>query len=145
VAVLRFECPIMANGQEVSDNVASLFLNKGYSVVDRSQLITIIDEEMLIKSGLTEMAKSILKLSGINAIIVGTVTRYDCNERISMSEWIPNGHVCNVSLSMKMIDVKTGNILFTVSDSDVMESSDMTANKVLQVILERIKIVIPRL
>jgi curli biogenesis system outer membrane secretion channel CsgG len=78
IAVIRFEANDPTRGQEVSDTIAISFSNIGYSVVERSQLRAVIDENAFSQSGLTEGSRNALRLAGIEAVVVGSVTQYAC-------------------------------------------------------------------
>lgn len=148
VAVVKLDCSNSAVGQEVADIVAFAFIKKGYNVIERSQLRSITDENALISSGLTETNKSALKLAGINAIIVGSVSRYDCQPdkvfaMIGLAPIVLNTNNCHASLSLKMLDVNSGDILWMANGANSKNDSNMTAHKVLQTVLELIEEKIP--
>lgn len=148
VAVIRFECSQHSIGQEVSDIMAMSFMKKNYTVVERSQLKSLIDENAIISAGLTESNRSSLKLAGINAVIVGSVTRYDCHPDkviaplFGMYYVLPTNS-CHVSVSIKMLDVQNGDILWAANGSHAKNDSGMTAGKVLQKVIEGIEKKIP--
>lgn len=150
IAIIRFECSQHSIGQEVSDILAMSFMKKNYNVVERSQLRSLIDESAIISAGLTESNRATLKLAGINAIIVGSVTRYDCHPDkviaplFGMYYALPTNS-CHASLSIKMLDVQSGDILWAANGSHAKNDSGMTAGKVLQKVIEGIEKKIPRM
>jgi len=148
ISVIKFDCSNPAVGQEVADIVALMFIKKNYNIVERSQLRAIIDENLIISSGLTDSAKSALKLAGINAVIVGSVTRYDCHpdKVVAMIGFTPiflNTNNCHASLSLKMLDASTGEILWAANGSHAINDSHMTAYKVLQKVTDILEDQIP--
>jgi curli biogenesis system outer membrane secretion channel CsgG len=149
IAVVGFSClPNPTVGQEVADIVALEFLKKGYNVIERSQLSHILQEEKLKLVGLTEETKSVLRLSGICAIITGSVSRYDCRPVQSilpfMGTFIPwNTSDCHASLSLKMLDVKTGQVIWAANGSHSENEARMTASKILRKVINIISQQIP--
>jgi hypothetical protein len=73
IAVVRFDCPNSGAGQEVADTISLEFIKHGFNVIERSQLRTVVNEEALVQSGLVEQTRDALKVSGINAIVVGSI------------------------------------------------------------------------
>ena len=136
-------------GQEVADNIALEFLKKGYDVIERSQLESIINEEKLRQYGLTDSARFKLHTSGINAIVVGSVTSYKCIPRkapmIYMGRLygVVDTNSCTASLSCKMLDIMTSKLVWTANGSHSASAMGMTANKVLQQVINIISQKIP--
>jgi len=149
IAIVGFSClPNPTVGQEVVDIVALEFLKKGYNVIERNQLSYILQEEKLKLVGLTEETKSKLRLSGICAIITGSVSRYDCRPSRAlmpfMGTFIPmNTSDCHASLSLKMLDVQTGQVIWTANGSRSGNAASMTASKVLRRVINIISQQIP--
>lgn len=149
IAVLRFDSSFSsAVGQEVSDTIGLEFSRKGYNVIERSQLKAIIAEEQLEQYGLTEPNKIELRLAGINAIVVGSISRYDCFAHQQLIPFMGTiipliTNNCHVSLSCKMLDVDTGELIWAANGAHSMDDVNMTANKVLQEVLKKISREIP--
>lgn len=149
IAITRFDCSIgTAVGQEVADLVSMEFSKKGYNVIERSQLRALIEEDKLRQFALTESNKNELKLAGINAVIVGSVSRYDCSaiQKILpfMGSFIPlSTQDCNVSLSCKMLNIQTGELIWNATGAHSVNAANMTAHKVLQDVLKLISKEIP--
>lgn len=142
IAVIALDCPANpAIGQEVADTIALEFLKKGYHVIERSQLRAIINEEVLKLSGLTEESKRALQVSGVSGVVVGSVSRYDCvPSRVFLylygSGYYPlNTNKCHASLSVKMLHVETGEVVWMANGAHSMEDINMTASKVLQKVM----------
>jgi len=150
IAIVEFSClPNQTVGQEVADIVALEFLKKGYNVIERSQLSYILQEEKLKLVGLTEETKSKLRLSGICAIITGSVSRYDCRPSRTiipfMGTYIPmNTSDCHASLSLKMLDVQTGQVIWAANGSHSCNDVGTTANKILRQVINIISPQIPQ-
>ncbi len=148
IAVIKFDCPTSSAAQEVSDIIGLEFIKRGFHIIERSQLRAIVTEEELIQSGLIESNRSALKISGVNAIIVGSVSRYDCHpDKMIMflmgSPFVLNTNNCHASVSLKMLDVQTGDIIWAANGAHSMNDVNMTANKVLVKVLELLKDQIP--
>lgn len=144
IAVVRFDSSDYGAGQEVSDTIGLEFIKRGFNVIERSQLRAVIDEEALVQSGLIESAKSALKISGVNSIVVGSISSYNCRPCIIAAGSLAlSTNNCHVSLSMKMLDVQTGDILWAANGAHSRNDVNMTANKVLKVVIEALADQIP--
>ena len=150
IAVVRFDCSNYGAGQEVADNMGLEFIKKGFNVIERSQLRAVINEEALVQSVLIESAKSALNVSGVDAIVVGSISMYDCRPDKAViflmgSPFVMNTNNCQASLSMKMLDVKTGDILWAANGSHAVNAVSMTANKVLKIVIDDLSKQLPSL
>lgn len=148
IAILRFQSDDFNSGQEVADALAISFMRKGYNVVERSQLKAILSETSLVDSGLAEADRKALKLAGINAVCIGTLTRYDCRPdklfmMVGIAPLVLPVNDCHVSLSAKMLDIKTGDVVWAINGSHSKKDTDMTAGKVLGKIVSQIEDQIP--
>lgn len=102
-------------GQILSDFVSAEFLKKSYKIIERNQIKTLINEKILNTSGLTEGQKKELKMSGIDAIVTGSLQ--------FKSELVPqvdkeikeNLFNKNSIITVKMIDSQTGEVLWLAS------------------------------
>jgi len=149
-AIAQLECVSNPSvGQEVADTIAIEFIRKGFNVIERSQLEAILEEEKLRQIGLLrESTKKTLLLSGIDSVVVGAVGSYYCApSSIAMSSrggiFVMPTNNCHVSISLKMLDVRTGDILWAANGSHSKNGTNMTANKVLQALLWRFSQEIP--
>jgi curli biogenesis system outer membrane secretion channel CsgG len=148
IAVLNFECANTAIGQEVSDIFAFSLRKKGYDVIDRSRIKAIIDEAMLSQSGLTDSNLTLLKLRGANSVLVGSVTRYDCEQSRMLipTRMGPIGgskNLCQVSLSIKMLDVSNGDIIWATQGAYSGKGKNLTAAQALKYVIDEIEPQIP--
>lgn len=124
------------------------FTKKKYNIIERSQLRAIIDENLIIASGLTDSNRTVLHLAGINAIVVGSVSRYDCHPdkvftMIGFAPIVLPTNNCHASLSVKMLDTKTGEIVWAANGAHAINDSRMTAYKVIQKVIQLIEEEIP--
>lgn len=149
-AVVRLHCSSDPSaGQEIADAMALKFMKKGYNVIERTQLEAVLDEEDLRLYGLTESNKSALRLAGVSAIITGSVSRYDCHPSSAPIYYmgtllgVMNTNNCHCSVSLKMIDVYTGEVLWAANGSHSVNAVNMTAHKVLQEVLKQLSREIP--
>ncbi len=112
-------------GSAVADEFVFQFINRGVRVVERSRLENILREQNLWDSGRLdpETVKEAGKLLGVDALVMGTVTRYvpDKKERIYVRD--SAGRVreeiflveAEVGVSARMVDVETGEIIWAGS------------------------------
>ena len=151
IAVVKFANPSHPTiGQQVADRIAFEFTKKGYTVLERSQLEAIIDEKKINQYGLTDSDRATVKLSGIDAMVVGSVSRYTCFPqeppppfyRLSFGYDLERNN-CWVSLSFKMLDLQTNEIVLTLAGHWSITDIDMTQDKVLQELLKKISNAIP--
>ncbi len=145
VAVIKFDCKESSVGQEVSDRVALSFMKKGFNVVEKSQLKAIIDENSIMAAGLTEPTRSALQIEGIDGLVVGSVTRYDCEQ--SAAAFYASGmamatkkNLCHASISFKMLNIQNGEVLWAGQGSHSLRGRDMTTGNVLQKLIEKIEV-----
>lgn len=148
IAVMKFDCTNESVGQEVSDLISITLMQKGYDIAERSQLKAIIDENNIIQSGLTDKDITALKIRGVDVIMVGSVTRYDCEQSrhfVATQYGAASGtkNLCHTSLSMKMLSLQSGDILWAAQGSHSIKGTGMTAGKVLQRILQDMNEQIP--
>ncbi len=96
---------------------------KGFKVVDRTHLNSIIKENKLSATGLIdpETARKLGKIIGIQALITGTLTPFGDNIRVSVK-------VLDAATA-EIIDVTSGNIAKTQGIGDLLVRSLMTTLK----------------
>ncbi|GAF75529.1 unnamed protein product [marine sediment metagenome] len=131
VGVLKFDSsqvqylPSYDPGNAVADEFVFQFIDRGVKVVERSRIENIIKEHNLWKSGNIDPAtiKEMGKILGVDALIMGTVTRYipDKKNRI----YIKDNHGkmqeeiflvdAEVGISARMVDVVTGEVIWAGS------------------------------
>ncbi len=114
-------------GSSIADEFIFQLLDRGVTVVERSQLENIIKEQDLGQSGRLdpETIKKIGKILGVDALIMGTVTKYipDRKERFYLKD--ENGRLreeiflvnAEVGINARMVDTETGIVIWASSYS----------------------------
>lgn len=106
MAVLTFEdAPgVTGSGSRVAGIVTTLLLDLDLSLVERTRLEQVLNEQVtLLTYGNDTDALKIGRLVGANAIVIGEVQQWETDRQQGTSR---------VSLSLRMIDVETGRLLF---------------------------------
>lgn len=116
------------SGEVVSDEFVLQLMKKGYSVIERRKIDTILKEQNLGESNRLESStvKKIGKILGVNVVITGTVIKYQEDQNITVYTTDKDGRVTSqiilqqaeVEVSARMFDVETGEIVWTAKDSD---------------------------
>jgi curli biogenesis system outer membrane secretion channel CsgG len=119
VAVLQFkdQTYTQSTGSMVSQLFVKYLLKSGYNVVERDELDALLREKHLQEANLINPETiRVLKLSGIDAIVTGTVTRSQAEQ-----EYFASGYsqftAAQVGLTCRMIDAGTGEILWAGADT----------------------------
>ncbi len=102
----------------VEDEFVQSLLGKGYSLVARSDIASVVKEQQFQRSGLTEEnATAVGKLLGVPAVLVVRIT--ECTAESQRSARVP-GQVLvgRVSLGARLVSVETGQIWWTRSQTD---------------------------
>jgi curli biogenesis system outer membrane secretion channel CsgG len=128
--------------QEITDVLTVEFMKKDYNLIERSKIKMIMDERVLAASGLTEQSKSALKVSGINAIVTGSFTGSQVKV-LPVKDTDPVLNECNVSISLKMLDVNTGEIIWAANGSLSGKDADLTEQKLFRDIVHDLQDKIP--
>lgn len=131
IAVLPFSDAPYArhSGQIVQGLAIQLFAKNGFSVMERSRFSNILDEQAMSLSGLMDDQQSLKlgKMLGVKAIVVGAVGQYQVVAKSSPPAYIPlfgggifpvGGGQWNetyVSISLRIIDVETGQLIYSGS------------------------------
>jgi curli biogenesis system outer membrane secretion channel CsgG len=113
VAILPFKAATTLIGSSVSDMVVTEVLKMNrYDLVERSQMSGVLGETEVGLSGLTSgQAARIGQMVGANGVIIGTVSEY---EKVAM-----RGRTTPVvGISIRMIDSRTGRIVWSVDYAD---------------------------
>jgi curli biogenesis system outer membrane secretion channel CsgG len=119
VAVLGFkDTPYSTKGTLVAELFDKYLLQSGYNIVERDELDSILKEHQLSLSGAInpEQIKTFGKISGIDAIITGTITM-DVPERDFYENGYPRFIAAQVGVTCRMISVETGEVLWVGSDT----------------------------
>lgn len=139
VAVLPFEdAPGAHNsGHVVQGLVNNILTQYGFTTIERGRLKAILEEQKISSAGLIahEQRIDFGNLLGINAFVVGEVSQFETRERKTDTTYLPfmntvlpiqgkQWTVSFVSLSMRFVDVKTGEILFSGAGHFDKETGD---------------------
>jgi len=145
------------SGEEIADIAGLEMLKKGYDILERNQVEVILQEQKLGLSGLLESGtvNQVGKILGVKAIITGTVGSYhrekvyqegaEINFLGRMKQLtrivIPGGETLRyeVSLTMKMVDVESGAVIWMASGS--LSGSETSANLAKKIIRQCLKTV----
>lgn len=140
VAVMGFSSSDSTSnsGDVVSDEFVLELLNRGYEVVERSKINTVLTEQKMSLNGEVDSQniKKIGGLLGVDAIITGSVITYkadrnttviynstkDKNSSTDMKVKITEAEV---GLNARMIDISSGEVIWSGSDKyEAFELSD---------------------
>lgn len=144
VAVLPFEVSGAAErsvDESHGDAVGMALMDAGFTVIERSRLKGVTDEHKLGLSGLLsdDEASKLGKMLNADLLLIGTKTVEWVPAKSSGTSFRPlvimpaanfesrkEGHFADVSLSVRLVDVKTGEVAFTALASR-KESTDLGA------------------
>jgi curli biogenesis system outer membrane secretion channel CsgG len=160
IAVMGFtDAPNAAgSGKEIADIAGLEMLKKGYNILERNQVEFLLQEQKLGLSGVLDpqTATQVGNILGVKAIVTGTVGTYH-REKVyqggaeinlpwpmgPMKEltriFIPGGETLKyeVSLTIKMVDVETGIVVWIASGS--LSGSETSANLAKKIIIQCLK------
>jgi hypothetical protein len=120
MAVLDFDPPPPSNsvsyersraaGKVISNYFEMILPMAGLKVVNRRSLKAVLDEQRFQMSGLTEgSAIKLGKMVGAKSVLVGQVTNYNARWDLDWDY--------NITFSCTLLDVETGNILYSGASS----------------------------
>lgn len=124
VAVMPFKASTELIGTSVSDLFVTEVLRTGrYELVERSQLGKVLNETELALSGLSvSKAAEVGNMLGADGVIIGTVDEYGKNAE--------SGHAYPVvGVTVRLVDCKTGGIVWNASDAKKARSSDTSLSE----------------
>lgn len=143
------------SGKEIADIVGLEMLKRGYNILERNQVELILHEQRLGLSGVldSQTVNEIGKILGVQAIITGTVGTYHREKIYRGSTEInlpgpmkeitkiifPGGETLKyeVSLTIKMVDVETGTVIWIASGS--LSGSEPSAILAKKIVLQSLK------
>jgi len=121
------------SGNAVADEFVRQFIFRGIDVIERERMESLLREQQLAAGKFLDpdTVKKVGKLSGVDALVTGTVTRYVPEHRDTMYFTDKNGEVksevfligAEVGVSARMVDVETGSVVW--AGSYTYESFDM--------------------
>jgi len=123
----------MNSGSAVADEFIRQLMFRGFDVIERERMESLLREQHLASAKLLdpETVKEVGKLSGVDALITGTVTRYTPEHKDTIYFKDETGQVrsevflidAEVGISARMFDVETGLVVW--ASSYTYESFDM--------------------
>ncbi len=113
IAIMPFKGPTELIGQSVSDMfVTEILRSQYYELVERSQMANVLSESELSLSGLSATkAAEVGGMMGADGVMIGTVSEYETVAHRGRA--IPV-----VGISARLIDCKTGKIIWSVDFAD---------------------------
>ncbi|WP_348251804.1 CsgG/HfaB family protein [Leptolyngbya sp. FACHB-1515] len=116
-------------GQGISDLLTNRMVQNGtFSIIERSQIAAVLREQNLGASGRIDAstAAEIGRILGVDAVIVGSVTRFNVEERRSGLSILGIGnsrrrYLAEVEVNARMIDTTTAEILAVAEGSGEAE------------------------
>lgn len=148
IAVIKFnnsESP--ATGQEAANLLALAFMQKGYSIIDASNIMSQADQDKLYNGALTGEIKTKFRNSGVSAIVMGAIHDYSCTNVASpfLALFSIDSYTqyCNVAISVKMIKLDSGEILWGVSRSGEDAGNTVNAATVLRSMIQEMENELP--
>jgi len=123
----------MNSGSAVADEFIRQLMFRGFDVIERERMESLLREQHLASGKLLdpETVKEVGKLSGVDALITGTVTRYIPERKDTIYFQDETGQVrsevfligAEAGINARMFDVQTGLIVW--ASSYTYESFDM--------------------
>ena len=124
IAIMPFKGPTELIGQSVSDMfVTEILRSQYYELVERSQMANVLSESELSLSGLSATkAAEVGGMLGADGVMIGTVSEYETVA--ARGRAIPV-----VGISARLIDCKSGKIVWSVDLAKRASSGGMTLSE----------------
>ncbi len=124
IAIMPFKGPTELIGQSVSDMfVTEILRSQYYELVERSQMANVLNESELALSGLSATkAAEVGGMMGADGVMIGTVSEYETVAH--RGKPIPV-----VGISARLIDCKSGKIIWSVDLAKRASSGGMTLSE----------------
>lgn len=121
VAIMPFKAPTELIGASVSDLfITEMLRARKYTLVERGQLTMVLKESELSLAGLSAAgAVEVGKMVGADGVIMGTVAEYGTVAYRGYP-------YASVGVSARLIDCKTGKVIWSVDFSGLAESRKTT-------------------
>jgi curli biogenesis system outer membrane secretion channel CsgG len=110
----------------VTDAMTLAFMQKGFDIIERNLLKSLVNEDLIIQSGLTESERQVLTQTNIDSVVIGTI--YVEQKRLVRQS-------TELSFSLKMIDTRNGKLIWS---ANVIEVDFDELNKVAKKIADTI-------
>jgi len=148
IAVMNFDCPDASAGEKLAGKVAVRFARKGFNVLDERKLKKPANGTGKTGTSLSDDYKAALELNNVRAVVFGSIAKYECE---ASNAWTWTGFApekvekrrCHASLSLKMVDPRSGETIWEAYDSQSEYARGMTEKGVLGIVLSRIEEEIP--
>ncbi|OHD63333.1 MAG: hypothetical protein A2176_00015 [Spirochaetes bacterium RBG_13_51_14] len=142
IAVMNLDGSDREEGKVLAESLVPVFMQAGFKVIERSGLQKILQEQQLGMTGVLDpdTISQIGKVTGVQALVLGsfhiksernTVTTR-VRRRGMMRRWRPAAtrSVTTVrsvfdALSVRLVDVKTGEILFSAASSEDIDDNNI--------------------
>jgi len=137
VAILGFSSHMdfRNSGDAVADEFLLQLMRKGYKVIERSKINSILSEQQLYAANKIdeETVKRVGKILGVDAILTGSVIKYVEDKKTVIYFNDKDGYptsqshlqLAEISVSARLFDVETGEVVWSGSDHDTgFEVSD---------------------
>ncbi|OGF48759.1 MAG: hypothetical protein A2231_13280 [Candidatus Firestonebacteria bacterium RIFOXYA2_FULL_40_8] len=130
VAILGFSSHMdyRNSGDVVADGFVLQLMNRGFKVVERNKINSILSEQQLATMNKLdeETVKKVGKILGVDAILTGSVIKYIedkktviyYNDKDGAPASQSNLQLAEISVSARLFDVETGEIVWSGSDHD---------------------------
>jgi len=148
LAVIKFSgIASSAASQEAANLLSLAFMRKGYKVVDASNILTSVEQGKLYTEVLTPEVKSKFNKYGVDVIVLGTIHDYSCtyvaNWFLASFQIDTYRTYCRANISVKMIKLDSGELLWGMSRSGEDTGDDMNAGTVLRSIIQELEYELP--
>jgi len=148
LAVIKFSgIASSAASQEAANLLSLAFMQKGNKVIDTSNILALAEQDRLYTEVLTPEVKAKFNKYGVDVIVLGTVHDYSCTH---VANWFLASFqidayrtYCRANISVKMIKLDSGEILWGTSRSGEDAGDDINAGTVLRSIMQELEYELP--
>ena len=116
------------SGDSVADEFLTQLMKKGYKIVERNKINSILGEQQLADSNKLdpETIKRAGKILGVDAILTGSVVKYVQDSKTIVYFTDKDGNTSSqsmlqqaeISISARLFDVESGEVIWSGSDRD---------------------------
>lgn len=138
IAIMDFEGNDKEKGKALAVSFVPMLMEAGFNVIERSQLDHLIKEQKLSMSGVVDNADllKVFRVAGVKVLMCGnfhlqkkqnTTTSMVAGSRYHPREFYSYTNTETVfdSISVRIIDVSTAEILFSASEKEEIDESDV--------------------
>jgi len=149
IVVLGIEGPDAVIAGKTAERFVRKFERKGFTVIERSKLKKIAGEDILTRTTLKDEDRPLLENDGVRAFVVGSISTYECQKK---KIWTWTGfapekdvtYTCQAALQLRMVDVRTGEVLWEAVKSHKETAEEMTARMALEIVIGKMDEELPR-